>query len=588
MPLRIPLRPALAAVAAGLIAAAAPSAAGAQEPRLSVDDVEPGSRGVARTVLRGTQVEEFDVEILSVIRNMAPKRDMILARAVGEEIERLGVAQGMSGSPVYVDGKLLGAVSATWSFAQEPVFGITPAEQMRAEADWMRDHAGGDASARPSSPGYPERPAAPADHAAGLRDIGSPLVLSGFDPRVTEAAAELFAPWGVTVAEGGSAGRGDGGPIAPGQTLGIQLVGGDLGMTAIGTVTWVDGERIYGWGHPFLQLGDVAMPAVNGYVHAVVPSAAISFKLASGGDVVGTITSDRGSGVAGTLGAAPPVTVFDVTVVRGGAAEQYHYELARSRAITHTLVGLTASSSILRNGRGFGEETVRFTQNITLDDGRGTTVETLIAGDQTAGQVAGLLSQATKAIATNPFEAVEIARVEAELRYEPEVRVGVLTELSLDDDTPRPGDVIRGSFTIREYQGEERTHRFAVPLPEDAREGRYLLLVADSRTAEQFEAERDPRSFTPRTLDEYLERIRGLRQTDEVHLHLYRRSDGVLIDGRPLADLPPSALAVMRGAARSGVEEELPAELVHEERIPVGRFLSGAHDILLEVRKEKP
>jgi hypothetical protein len=579
-------RAALAAVAlAGM--AGPPASAPAQEP-LPVDQVQPGSRGVARTVLRGTEVEEFDVEILSVIRNMTPKRDMILARALGEEMERLGVAQGMSGSPVYVDGKLLGAIATTWSFAQEPVFGITPAVQMESEADWARDHGGGEASARPRPPGFPDRPASPAEGAAGLRPIGSPLVLSGFDSRVVEAASELFGPWGVTVAEGGSAGRGEGGPIAPGQTLGIRLVGGDVAMTAIGTVTWVDGERVYGWGHPFLQLGDVEMPAVNGYVHAVVPSAAISFKLASGGDVVGTITSDRGSGVAGNLGAAPPVTELDLTVVRHGAPERYRYELARNAAITHTLVGLTAANSILRNGRGFGEETVRFTQNITLGDGRGTTVETLIAGEQTVGQVVGLLSQATKAIATNPFEDVEIVRIDAELRYEPEIRMGVLTELTVDDDTPQPGDVIRGSFTIREYRGGERTHRFAVPLPEDAREGRYLLLVADSRTAEQFEAERDPRSFTPRTLDEYLERIRGLRQTDEIHVHLYRRSDGVLIDGRPLADLPPSALAVMRGAARSGVEEELPAELVHEERIPAGRFLSGAHDVLLEVRKEKP
>jgi hypothetical protein len=412
-------------------------------------------------------------------------------------------------------------------------------------------------------------------------------VLAGFDPRVTAAAAALFGPWGITVAEGGAAGEGQGGPMEPGQTLGIRLVGGDLAMTAIGTVTWVDGERIYGWGHPFLQLGDVEMPAVNGYVHAVVPSTAISFKVASGGDVVGTITSDRGSGVAGRLGAAPPITAFDLTVVRHGEPELYRYELARSRAITHSLVGLTAANSVLRNGGAFGEETVRFRQRITLADGRATTVETLIAGEQTVAQVVGLLSQATKAIATNPFEDVDVERVEAELRYEPEVRMGVITEVSVDDDTPRPGDTLRGSYTIREFRGGETTHRFAVPLPKDAREGRYLLLVADSRTAEQFEAERDPRSFAPRDLDEYLERIRGLRQTDEVHLHLYRRSEGVQIDGRPLADLPPSALTVMRGAARSGVENDLPAELIHEERIPAGRFLSGAHDLLLEVRKEK-
>lgn len=582
MPLRLPAR--LAAF--GVAASAALAPALAQEPHLPLDQVVPGSTGVARTVLRGTRVEEFAVEIVSIVRNVAPDRDLILARATGDEIERLGVAQGMSGSPVYVDGRLVGAVSATWSFVREPLFGITPVEQMEAEASWAFDHEPDRASVGPG-PAFPEGAAPPTSEAPGFRPLESPLVLSGFDPRVTAVAADLFGPWGLSVAEGGAAGEAEGGPIEPGATVGIQLAGGDVAMTAIGTVTWVDGERVHAWGHPFLQLGDVEMPMVNGYVHAVIPSAALSFKLASGGDIVGTVTSDRGSGIAGWLGRRPPLTTFALKVIRFGEPESYRFDLARSRQLTPTLVGLTAANAILRHGGGTADETVRFTQRIALADGRGTTVETLISGDQTIGQIVGLLSQATKAIATNPFEDVDIDRVDAELRYEPGIRIGVITDLSIDDDTLKPGETIRGTYTIREFRGEERAHRFAVPLPSDAREGRYLLLVADAKTAEQFEAERDPRAFAPRTLDEYLDRIRGLRQTDELHLHLYRQSEGVLIDGSPLADLPPSAISVMRGAARSGIEGELPAELVHEERIPAGRFLTGAHDVLLDVRKEK-
>ena len=125
-------------------------------------------------------------------------------------------------------------------------------------------------------------------------------------------------------------------------------------------------------------------------------------------------------------------------------------------------------------------------------------------------------------------------------------------------------------------------------MPKDAREGRYLLLLADASTAEQYEAERDPRSYRPQSLNEWLARIRRLKRTDELHLHLYRQSKGVLLDGRPLADLPPSHLSVMRGASRSGIADELPAEIVYREDIPLGRFLQGAHTILFEVRKEKP
>jgi hypothetical protein len=141
---------------------------------------------------------------------------------------------------------------------------------------------------------------------------------------------------------------------------------------------------------------------------------------------------------------------------------------------------------------------------------------------------------------------------------------------------------------LREYRGGESRHSFHVALPKGAREGRYLLLVADAATAEQFEAERRPRSFQPRSLDELLERIRRLKRTDEVHVHVYRQSKGILLEGRPLADLPASARSVLDGASRSGAAAELPAELVAEMRIPANRFVQGAHTILFEVRREKP
>jgi hypothetical protein len=252
------------------------------------------------------------------------------------------------------------------------------------------------------------------------------------------------------------------------------------------------------------------------------------------------------------------------------------------------VIGVVATNSLLSRAGSVHEETVRFVQEIHLTDGRQTTVETVFAGNQTLPQIVDLLSQAADVILTNPFEDVEIERIRAELVYDEGARMSFLTELTLDDDTHAPGDVLRGGYVLRDWRGGETTHRFAVPLPADAREARYLLLVADSRTAEQYEAERAPRLYAPRTLDEFLDRIRRLKQTDDVYLNVYRQSDGVLIDGRPLPDLPPSALTVLRGASRSGPQDELPAELVAEQQDSVGSFVQGGHTILFEVRKEKP
>jgi len=548
---------------------------------LDVDEIAPGASATAKTVLSGTEIVELPVEIISVVRNVGPEQDMILARGLGE-IERLGVPQGMSGSPVYIEDRLIGAISSTWSFAREPLMGITPVRQMAREAAWSSREAstGGDLLGAP--PPEPPRSRAPGP-------IRSPLVLSGFDRKVVSLAADLFEPWGFTVEEGGTAGHGQqGGAIEAGATIGVQLAGGDASIVSFGTVTWVDGELVHGWGHPMFQMGRVEMPLVSAYIHAVVPNQFLSFKLGSGADVVGTLLADHRSGIFGRLGAAPRTTRFDLSVEREGTRESFAFDLVRNKFLEPSLVGITALNGLLTHGGVVGEETVRFTQKLVLDDGRATSVETLFAGDQNLREITGLLADATRVIIANPFEEVQLDRIEGRIVIERGIRVATLTGVSLEDDRPAPGDVVRGWYGLRDWRGGETRRPFSFELPADAREGRYLLLVADAPTAETYEAERDPRAFGPRSLDELLARIERLRRTDEVHLHLYRQSQGVQIHGRPLADLPPSALSVLRGSARSGIEENLPAELVREERVRVDRLVQGGHTILFEVEKEKP
>jgi hypothetical protein len=572
------------AVSAGKVCASDPPEV--KVPILSTKEIVPGTIGTARTVFSGTEIDTFTVEILSVIHGIGPKQDLIVARAIGKRIEEVGVAQGMSGSPVFVDGKLVGAISTTWSLTKEPMMGITPVEQMVQEADLAerlrQSSAGRRASQRGASP--------TGDRPGSAAPIGSPLVLSQFDPRLIAHADSVFRPYGFTVTEGGALGKEEkGGAIEPGATLGVQLVGGDANMTAIGTVTWVSGDRVYGWGHPFLAIGDVEMPLVTGYIHAIVPSHAISFKLGAGGEVVGTISGDHRSGIFGKLGAPPPVTKLDLAVHRESVSdEKYHFDIVRDPSLLPLLVGLVSSNAFLVNGDAVSFETVSFTQRLVLDDGREATVKTLFAGDQTIAQISSLLSEATRVLMANPFEKVGVKQIDADLSFEAGVRLGSLTKITAEADTLEPGDELRGSYTLRDWRGEEHSHPFSFEIPKTARTGRYLLVVCDGQTAEMFEAERNPRAFGPRSLDELLERINRLRQTNEVHLLLYRATQGVLIDGRPLPDLPLSTLSVMKSAARSGIEDDLPAELVAEKRVPSNRLIQGGHTVRLEVQKENP
>lgn len=593
-------------------ASAAPSASDDTSPEsvtYPLNSLVPGTIGIARTVFSGTEIDTFSVEIVSVVKNIGPGQDLILARALGARLEKTGVAQGMSGSPVFIGDKLVGAISSTWSFAKEPLLGITPFAQMVDEAstaDRLRalpkngDSPSRGASAGPGAASLARSPTRPAP-------IGAPVTFAGFDPRVVSLADSLFRPWGFTIVEGGhtagvsgaASGKSQGAAqVEPGATLGVQLVGGDANMTAIGTVTWVDENRVYGWGHPFLSMGDVEMPLVGGTIHAIVPSQQISFKIGSGGEVFGTITGDHRSGIFGRLGPPPPMTSYDLTLRRGASSsdagnaktastETYHFDLVRDRMLMPLLVGLVSSNAFLAYGGAIAEETVSFSQRLVLDDGRATNVKTFFSGDQNAPQISALLSEAARVLATNPFEEIHVDRIEAEIAFEPGVRLAAIETLAADADTLRPGQTLRGTYSLRDYQGDLHAHPFSFDIPGNAREGRYLLVAADATSAEEFEAERNPRAFAPRSLDELMQRIERLRLTNEVHLFLYRATQGVLIEGRPLPDLPVSTLSVMRSAARSGVEEDLPAELVAEKRVPAGRLVQGSHVIRLDVKKEK-
>lgn len=605
--------------------------ADATPPTFPLESVRPGMIGIAHTVFSGTAIDTFSVEIVSVVRNIAPKQDMILARALGERMEHLGVAQGMSGSPVFVDGKLLGAMSSTWSFSKEPLLGITPFEQMLSESLTSPQFGLLDPAHHSGSGPFPEGTLA--FGAARIADrstsspcpIGSPLALTGFDRRLVSLADSLFRDYGVTVIEGGAVGRTDeGGDIRPGATLGVQVVGGDANMTAIGTVTWVEGNQVFGWGHPFFMSGEVEMPLVNGAIHGIIPSHLISFKMGSGGDVLGTIVADRRSGIYGRLGKIPRTVSYNLTVYRGGhvfdsagaksdtgkagtngaagsgsaagqrkparesSTETYHYDLVRDVNLLPMIVGLVSTNSFLVAGGAIAEETVAFEQSIQLEDGRKTSVRTFFAGDQNAAEISALLSEAVQVIVSNPFEEVEVRQIDATLRIQDDVKMAVITRVAADADTLSPGETLRGRYTLRDWRGQESTRGFSFDIPRTARTGRYLLLVSDGPTAEQFEAERNPRAFGPRSLDELLERIDRLRLTNEVHLLLYRATQGVLIDGTPLPDLPVSTLAVMHGAARSGSAAELPAELVGQTRHDAGRVVQGSHTIRIDVKKEKP
>ncbi|MCA1686003.1 MAG: hypothetical protein LC745_08475 [Planctomycetia bacterium] len=345
-----------------------------------IDEIRPGMKGTGQTVMVGTKLEEFGAEVLGVMRDVSPGRDMILCRLTGCNLDHSGIIQGMSGSPISVDGKLLGAVAFAWEFAKDPIAGVTPFQQMveyvrssdrriAAESKDIGQHADARAAFRVGSvqieawgdeaiSSFDLGPLAASGGApAGMRPIAMPLSASGFTPRSLALLEERFRPIGLAPLAGGAASKqvikdeGDK-PLVPGAPLSIAMVTGDFDLSGIGTVTHVEGDRVYGFGHPMFSLGACEFPLMTGYIHTVYPRASVSMKMGSPLKVVGVIDTDVSTGVAGRIGPKPDMLPVSVRVKTGrySDAHTYHVRMVREPNLLPNLVMAVLSNAIDTEG----------------------------------------------------------------------------------------------------------------------------------------------------------------------------------------------------------------------------------------------
>ncbi len=342
-------------------------------------DVRPGLHGIGRTVFQGNRIEEFQVEILGVLQNAGPKQSIILAKLSGGPLAEAGVIQGMSGSPVFIDGKLLGAVALGFAFSKEPIAGIQPIEQMvedsrftsgrgalQSNASFRHANSWGQTAAN-----FVESPANIPSPFGSLTQILTPVALTGFTPATIQAFSSRFRTLGFEPQQGVSAGSPTSpafsGKIEPGGMISVQLMSGDMSISADGTVTYIDGKHVYAFGHRFLDGGTTELPFARSEVLAVVPTLNTSFKLSVPKEWVGTITSDRSTGVAGEIGRAAhtiPVTISVQSSVMG--AHEYHVSVVDDRLFTPFITQTAIFSAIDATERAVGAGTVCSVNGLSL------------------------------------------------------------------------------------------------------------------------------------------------------------------------------------------------------------------------------
>jgi hypothetical protein len=551
---------------------------------MPVDEIRPGMVGVGRTVFLGTEVEDFKVTVLGVLRNtMGPKRDLILARLEGGPLARSGVIAGMSGSPVYIDGRLVGAVAyALGQFSTEPIAGITPFGEMveatavstprPASARLRWDQAPTPAAmvaalrsalgvARP----FAERASdltslgvlAPgADERLGtmLRPIATPLVLAGFD---RTAMAELLAAFedrgflpvsGASIVGASQAKPGAPEPaLKPGDPVGVSLVDGDLVMGATGTVTEVDGGRVYAFGHPLYNIGPTRFPMTRAYVHTILTSLLSSSKLSSTGEVIGTFVQDRSTAIAGTLGAAParvPVRVEIAT--ERGLRKSFRFTVADDQLLTPLLLYASLANVMGAYEREYGTATFTMAGSVALDNGGRIDLGNVFTGDSPGVAAAASVAMPLAKLLANDMEPARITSVDLSVTTSEQPRVSTIERAWIDSVDLKPGRTVPLKVLLRSYRGDTVLKTFQIELPSNAR-GPLSILVADGSRLAQYEQREVRQALEPESLAQMVQQLNKVRRNNRLYVRLVAQEPGAVVAGEYLPSLPASVLAVYEG-----------------------------------------
>lgn len=598
--------------------------AGEPDPKTywDVKDLRPGMKGVGKTVMVGTKLEEFGAEILGVMRDVSPGRDMVLCRLSGCNLEHAGIIQGMSGSPIYIDGKLLGAVAYAWEFAKDPIAGVTPFQQMvqyvrssdrriAAEAKDRESEGTGSLKAAAISiipeldaiaadeavPADRGKPVAVAGGAAGMTPIATPLAATGFSPRALSLLETRLRPLGMAPMAGGAAPenvireQGDR-PLVPGAPLSIAMVMGDFDLSGIGTVTHVEGNRVYGFGHPMFGLGSCQMPMMTGYIHTVYPRASVSMKMGSPLKVVGILDTDVSTCVAGRVGPVPDMLPMSVRVKTGRYADPrlYKVQIIREPTLLPSLIMAVLTSAIDTEGNLPEELTARLSADLKLKGQESIALADTFSGPRYTGPMGAAalfspLASLANLLTRNPLAPVRIESIDCEVEIEPGRKVATIESVRLLSDTIEPGQDLKAYVTLKPFKGEREVVEIRLPIPAGFPEGTHEAVFCDMANSIRRRFRNEPPVAEPRDLSAFMRAIR--MQTDpkrtEIFVHVLAPERGLAIQGQELPDLPGS----IRAAFAS--KKEVPVQSIRTDLVKSAHtswVVEGSHTLRFAVAKD--
>lgn len=592
-------------------------------PTMPVEDIQPGMRGTARSVFHGDTIEEFGVEIIEVMHNFYPHRDVILARLLGERTEKTGVVSGMSGSPVYIDGKLIGALAYRFGqFMKEPIAGIMPIAAMLeiTDKEHMREI---ETSQRvlPFSDYWnaalvgtdelfwerilqPLAASSASTALANMQPISKPLVFSGFQPEIVQPYQSLFQSMGFSPMISGAAGSAaDAEPTTfePGSAVSIIFVSGDYSIEATGTVTSVVDDQLLAFGHQLFNFGSIQLPLGGTKVYATLPSLMGSSKMSTSTEIMGVFRQDRMSGALGDLSIMPQMIPVKLQMQSPeGTQTEFNFKMANDPAFNNLLPFYLRMALIqaMYSSRLAGEQnSSQFTGSINLADGRSVRIDDFFTSRQQFGFLAAgsdavsasdLVTVMLGSLLVNDFDGPEITDIDLNLETVPGRNHAMIESVWLDKTQVKPGETVTVTMNLRDNNERLfKLHR-TLTLPKSLGSSRLALIVSNGSSLTQYEMQANRSKFVPKEFDDIVRLLNERRNSKHVYIQLRAYDAGLVVEGEELPDLPPSVLSAMNTRSSKGESRTVRDRVLEEVAVETGNVILGAQRLLLSVKQPTP
>lgn len=563
---------------------------------MPVSEIRPGMKAVAYTVFEGVAPEPMDVEIIGVLRNAnGPKSDLILVRLRGEKPEYSGVVAGMSGSPVYVDGKLIGAVAyRVGQFSKEPIAGVTPIAQMM-EINELDQSLPAESMQSAPMRGEVTKTAAPGDaasvqdYAQMLRPIETPLVFNGYLTSVLERFAPQFSALGITPVMGAGSTSSEQQPeaIEPGSAVSAVLVRGDMNIAATCTVTYADKDRLLACGHPILQFGAVDIPMNKARVIVTLASPLNAFKIVNTTEFVGSFVQDRHTGVLGRFGKQPVMIPVKLNVHGGPQPKRFNFEVMNNAKLTPLLVMASVFNS-LQGVNEYGEETTfRVNGKIGVAGYPDVSVQNMFSpgdGGAPAALIAALsVGERFSRVFDNPASTPQISGVELDFELVRDRRTARLETARTDVTEARPGDDIVIEAVLRPYRGERIVRQIPIKVPTSTPKGTLRILVSDGETQDRMR--RLSSGFSRRLdLGSTIALLNKEHANHRLYVSMLENNPQAMVEDKVMPTLPLSVMNVMEGMRGTQDMLVMSESAVSEASTPLDYVVTGSQVISVTIK----